>query len=177
MAVSVPHFSKTACSIFFGFGLCIASLAASGYRGVIDDPDGSVNLQTDNRPDAAFIAKVKTGERVSFECEEGDKWCKVTLGSGKSGWIPSNRIRLYFTVKDLPRKGGELGVEYYKVARRAARGDKEALRKFFGSDKILDGAAAEQADDVFGKVIHIMGDAALADFLQGLAVDSDSLHR
>src|SRR5439155_4503969 len=33
-------------------------------------------------------------------------------------------------------------------------------------DKILDRAAAEQADDIFGKVIHIMGDAALADFLQ-----------
>jgi hypothetical protein len=63
MAVSVPHFSKTACSIFFGFGLCIASLAASEYRGVIDDPDGSVNLQTDNRPDAALITNVKTGER------------------------------------------------------------------------------------------------------------------
>jgi hypothetical protein len=81
------------------------------------------------------------------------------LGSGKSGWIPSNRIRLYFTVKDLPRKGRELDVEYYKVARRAARGDKEALRKFFGSDKILDGAAAEQADDIFGKVMALLTDA------------------
>ena len=81
MAVSVPHFSKTACSIFFGFGLCIASLAASGYRGVIDDPDSFVNLRADAQPDAAIIAKLKTGERVSFECQEGDKWCNITLAS------------------------------------------------------------------------------------------------
>src|ERR1043166_22912 len=85
------------------------SVSDSGYPGVIDDPSGYVNVLGDKQPDAAIIANVKTGERVSFECKEGDKWCKVTLGSRKSGWVPSNCIKRYFTIKDWPRKGGELG--------------------------------------------------------------------
>ena len=40
-----------------------------------------VNLRADAQPDAAIIAKLKTGERVSFECQEGDKWCNITLAS------------------------------------------------------------------------------------------------
>ena len=83
MAVSVPHFSKTACSIFFGFGLCIASLAASGYRGVIDDPDCFVNLRADEQPDAAIIAKVKQASAFPLNAK------KVTSGA-ISHWLPEN---------------------------------------------------------------------------------------
>jgi Bacterial SH3 domain len=137
----------------------------TGYRGVIDDPSGYVNVLADKQPDAAIIANVKTGERVSFECKEGDKWCRVTLRSGKSGWVPSNRIKLYFTIKDWPRKGGELGEANSKLARRAARGDYAALRKFLSLK--LDGAGGEEADYVFGNIIHIIGDDAFAHFLQG----------
>jgi hypothetical protein len=128
---NAPLFSKAGHCILFGFWLSIAPFGLAQQRGVLDDPDGYVNLRADTRPDAPVIAKVKTGERVSFECVEGDKWCKVTLVSGKSGWIPSNRIKLYFTMKDLPRKGGELDAKYYKVARKAAQGDKGALKKLF----------------------------------------------
>jgi len=33
----------------------------------------------------------------------------VTLPSGKSGWVPWNSIKLYFTMKDMPTKSSELG--------------------------------------------------------------------
>ncbi len=62
--------------------LLIASFALAKESGVIDDPSGYVNVLADKQPDAAIIANVKTGERVSFECDEGDKWCKVKLRSG-----------------------------------------------------------------------------------------------
>jgi hypothetical protein len=81
--------------------------------------------------------------------------------------VQSNRIEHYFTKKDLPRKGGELDVDYYRVARRAAQGDKEALKKFFSFTGQLDGAGAEEHCGIVGKVIHIIGDDALADFLRG----------
>lgn len=152
--------------LLFGFWLIIAHFASAQDRGVIDDPSGSVDVQADNRPDAAIIAKVKTGERVSFECKEGDRWCKVTLASGKSGWVQSNCIKHYFTMKDLPGKGGELDVTYYKVARRAAQGDTAALKKFFSLTGHLDGAGAEEHCGVVGKVMHIMGDDRLAQFLR-----------
>jgi hypothetical protein len=45
----------------------------SEFRGVIDDPAGSVDVRADNRTDAAIIAKVKTGEQVSFDCKEGNR--------------------------------------------------------------------------------------------------------
>lgn len=160
------HFVKTRYFVLFGFWLSIVPFASAQDRGVIDDPAGSVNVQAHNRPDAAIIAKVKTGEQVSFECKEGDKWCKVTLASGKSGWVPSNCITRYFTKKDLPRKGGELGVDYYKVARSAAQGDSAALKKFFSFTGQLDGAGAEEHCGVVGTVIHIIGDDKLADFLR-----------
>jgi Bacterial SH3 domain. len=136
----------------------------TGGRGVIDDRSGYVNVLADKQPDAAVIAKVKTGDPVSFECKVGGKWCRVTLRSGKSGWVPSNRIKLYFTIKDL-RKGGDLGEANRKLARRAARGDYDALRKFLSLH--LDGAGGEEADAAFGIIVHILGDDAFADFLRG----------
>ena len=135
----------------------------TGSRGVIDDPSGYVNVLADKQPDAAVIAKVKTGDPVSFECKVGGKWCRVTLRSGKSGWVPSNRIKLYFTIKDL-RKGSELGEANRKLARRAARGDYDALRKFLSLH--LDGAGGEEADAAFGEIVHILGDDAFAAFLR-----------
>jgi hypothetical protein len=136
----------------------------TGGRAVIDDPSGYVNVLADKQPDAAVIAKVKTGDPVSFECKVGGKWSRVTLRSGKSGWVPSNRIKLYFTIKDL-RKGSELGEANRKLARRAARGDYDALRKFLSLH--LDGAGGEEADAAFGIIVHILGDDAFADFLRG----------
>jgi len=68
-------------------------------------------------------------------------------------------------MKDLPTKGGDLGEANCKLARRAARKDYDALRKFLSLK--LDGAAAEGADYVLGEIIHIIGDDAFADFLRG----------
>lgn len=135
------------------------------FRGVIDDPSGYVNVLADKQPGAAVVAKVQTGQRISFECEEGDKWCKVTSASGKSGWVPANAIKLYFTINDLPAKGNEMGEANSKLARRAARRDYDAFRKFLRLH--LDGAGGEEADEAFGKIIHIIGDDAFAQFLKG----------
>jgi hypothetical protein len=187
MAVFLPHFSKTACSIVFGFGLCVASFAASEYRGVIDGPDACANVRAEKRSDALVVAKVKTGEPFTFESKrpvppddvngtppwerKGDEWCKVTLASKKVGWMQCSCIRLLFTKKDWPHGtpseiAPTYGQEYYKVMRRAEEGDRDALKKFFAFGKGLDGAGAENHDGVILRVVHILGDARLADFLR-----------
>lgn len=187
MAVFLPHFSKTACSIVFGFGLSVASFAASEYRGVIDGPDACANVRAEKRSDALVVAKVKTGEPFTFESKrpvppddvddslpwerKGDEWCNVTLASKKVGWMQCNCIRLLFTKKDWPHGtpseiAPTYGQEYYKVMRRAEEGDRDALKKFFAFGKGLDGAGAENHDGVVLRVVHILGDARLADFLR-----------
>jgi tetratricopeptide (TPR) repeat protein len=153
---------------FLGFA------AVSEFRGVIDDPDGYVNLRKDKRADAPVIAKVKAGEPFRFEKKEGEEWCHVKLKSGVSGWMHYSRIKLYFTKDDLPEKSEkgieidqqarEQGVNYYEVTQAAVRGDKEALKKFLTLE--TDGAAAEEDDGVTTVVIHLIGDDAFARFLR-----------
>ena len=134
----------------------LASLAQAQRTGVIDDPTGSVDVRAEKSADAALIATVKTGEPFTFECENDTDWCKVTLPSGKSGWMQISSIRLHFTDKDLPTReedpAGESEVEqfargrglnYAAVTRRAARGDSKALKQFFSMAQDADGAAAE----------------------------------
>src|SRR4030095_2716778 len=84
------------------FTFVIAELGQAQRAGVIDNPTGSVDLLAEKSADAAVIATVKTGERFSFEWENDPDWYKVTLASGKSGWMQLSSIRLYFTEKDLP---------------------------------------------------------------------------
>jgi uncharacterized protein YgiM (DUF1202 family) len=67
--------------------LAFAPLVKAGQRGVINDPDGYVNLRAGNSAEAEVIAKVKTGEPFTFERKADAEWCKVTLASGKSGWM------------------------------------------------------------------------------------------
>ncbi|MEP6777830.1 MAG: SH3 domain-containing protein, partial [Chthoniobacterales bacterium] len=73
---------------WIAFGLCLALTRseAEGTRGVIDDPDGYVNVRASNGADAGVVAKVKAGEPFTFEYEPGADWCKVTLKSGQTGW-------------------------------------------------------------------------------------------
>src|SRR6266550_4649820 len=46
---------------FLGFA------GVSEFRGVIDDPDGYVNVRKDKRADAPVVAKVKAGEPFEFQ--------------------------------------------------------------------------------------------------------------
>jgi hypothetical protein len=145
------------------------------FRGVIDDPDGYVNLRSAPRADAPVVTKVKAGDPFSFQRKENEPWCKVKLSSGVTGWMHYSRIKLYFTKDDLPgkpEKGDEIdeqaakqGVNYYEVTQAAARGDKKALKTFFSVD--TDGAAAEEHVGVTSVVIHLIGDDAFARFLRG----------
>jgi hypothetical protein len=85
-----------------------------------------------------------------------------------------SRIKLYFTKDDLPgkpEKGDEIdqqaskqGINYYEVTQAAARGDKKALKTFFGFGG--DGAAEEEHIGVTSVVIHLIGDDAFARFLR-----------
>jgi len=151
----------------------------SEFRGVIDDPDGYVNLRKDKRADAPVVAKVKAGELFEFQKKEHDDWCHVKLESGVGGWMHYSRIKLYFTKEDLPAKpeeGDEVdeqararGINYYEVTQAAARGDQKALKTFlsFGGD----GAAAEEHVRVSSVVIHLIGDDAFAKFLDEQSLD------
>lgn len=56
-------------------------------NGVIDDPDGYVNLRKEKSADSRIIAKVKKGEPFEFQCTQNATWCKVKLASGVNGWM------------------------------------------------------------------------------------------
>ena len=164
--------------VLFACVLAFAPLARAQRAGVINDPDGFVNVRAEKSADAAVIATVKTGEPFTFECENDADWCKVTLKSGKSGWMHLSRIRLHFTEKDLPTTEkdptGESeieqfargrGLNYAAVTRRAARGDSKALKQFFSLAQDADGAAAESIGGVPTVVYHLLGDEKFAKFL------------
>jgi len=131
---------------------------AEGFYGVpdavIDDPDGYVNLRKEKNADSPIIAKVKKDEPFEYQCTQNATWCKVKLASGVTGWMHYSRIKRYYTENDLPKgpedSGEEIdeqtrkkGVNYYEVARAAARGDKKALKTFLTLG--LGGAAEETA--------------------------------
>lgn len=153
---------------------------AEGFYGVpdavIDDPDGYVNLRKEKSADSPIIAKVKKDEPFEYRCTQNATWCKVKLASGVTGWMHYSRIKRYYTEKDLPKgpedSGEEIdeqtrkqGVNYYEVARAAARGDKKALKTFFTLG--LDGAAAEtHITSILPVVIHLVGDDRFAAFLR-----------
>ncbi len=153
---------------------------ANTFRGVIDDPDGYVNLRSGPNAKSPIVTKVNKGEQFTFQRHEYDPWCKVKLASGKTGWIDAQRILLFFTNKDLPGKpepGDEIdqearhhGIDYYEVTQGAVRGDVEARKKFFEVSDYADGAGAEEHEGVLGVVLHLIGDDALAAFLQSQPV-------
>ncbi len=155
-----------------------ALVAGADRRGVINDPDGYVNVRAGQNAEAAVIATVRTGEPFTFSCNDAAEWCTVKLRSGKSGWMHQSRIRVHFTKKDLPERDltGESeidqfargrGFDYNVTARRAADGDGKALQKFFALSDGVDGAAAESHAQYFPVVYHLLGDTRLAEFLRG----------
>jgi hypothetical protein len=172
-----PDLIKTARFLLFALPFPFASLVEAETSGVIDDPDGFVNVRASENAEAAVIATVKTGEPFEFECQEEAEWCKVTLRSGKTGWMHCSRILLHFTEGDLParEKGGlseiedlakRRGFDYATTTRRAARGDSKALKQFFALAKDVDGAAAESYAGMPTTVYHILGDQKFARFLK-----------
>jgi hypothetical protein len=169
---------SAACFVLLACAVAFAPLAQAQRAGVIDDPTGSVDVRAEKNADAAVIATVKTGAPFTFECENGADWCKVTLASGKSGWMQFSSIRLHFTEKDLPSRekdpageseieqfAGGRGLNYAAVTRRAARGDGKTLKQFFSLAQDADGAAAESIGGVPTAVYHILGDEKFAKFL------------
>lgn len=146
------------------------------FRGVIDDPEGFVNLRSDKRADAPVVAKVKAGKPFFFQRDGSDEWCKVKLAQGESGWMHHSRIRLLFTKDDLPHYEDEAdeidrqarghGIDYYKITQGAVRGDRAARKEFFSVSEFADGGGAEEHWMVVRVVIHLMGDEALARFLR-----------
>lgn len=159
----------------FSLSLLLASAAGERERAVISDPDGFTNVRAGQSADAEVIAKVKTGEVFEFESAEGSEWWKVTLASGKSGWMHCSRIRMHFTLDDIPKKddeGSELayygaahGFDYCATAHAAAKGDPVALKRYFGIND-TDGGAGEMHSYYFGKVMHLVGDEKMAAFLK-----------
>jgi hypothetical protein len=163
---------KLALSVCLG----LAPLVVAQDRGVIHDPDGYVNVRSKPSLDAPVVATVKNNQPFEFESEkEGEDWYRVKLRSGESGWMHGSRIRFFFEEKDLPAKHGpndELGIYgqahgivYARVARNAAKGQPEALKRYFAITD-TDGAAAEEHSWVFSAVFHILGDDKFAAFLE-----------
>jgi hypothetical protein len=85
---------------------------------------------------------------------------------------------LHYTEKDLPTDekdpagpseieelANARGFRYGRDTRRAAHGDQKALKEFFQLAHDADGAAAEIISGVPTVVVHILGDAKLAQFL------------
>src|SRR3954465_11967389 len=126
MKISLPSLRR---SLLVPLILSFGHFSNAEERGVIDGPADCGNVRSEKRTDAKAVAKIRMGEAFKFESKEGDEWCKVTLASGKTGWVPSTCVRLSFTRNDWPRKtppeiAPTFGQEYYKVMRRAESGDK-----------------------------------------------------
>lgn len=153
--------------------------AAAAQRGQIHDPDGHSNLRGGQSSDAAVVAKVPAGEVFDFEPGEGSEWWRVTLASGKEGWMHHSRIVMHVEMADLKDggPGDELalygqgrGINYYKLARGAAKGDAEAMKAYFAITD-TDGGAAEMHCGYFNDVVHLLGDAKWSTFLAGQPLD------
>jgi hypothetical protein len=175
-------------SLLLCLGLTIGLMPpAFAIRGVIDDPDGFTYVRAGESQDSAIVAKVKAGE--VFDFEEDDlthlsEWSKVTLASGKKGYMHGDRIRIHATMADLAdRKPDDeanvcaraKGLNYYSLARDAARGKKAAMQTYFALSCVGEGEGEDRAenihDEICRSVIHLLGDEKLSKFLRGQSKD------
>jgi hypothetical protein len=163
--------------LFIGLTIALTP-PAFALRGVIDDPDGFTYVRAGKSPGSAIVARVKTGEVFDFEVEDQvqrpSEWRKVKLASGKEGYMHATRIRIHATMADLAnRQAGDeanlcargKGLDYYPLARAAARGETGAMQSYFGLD--CDGAGGEIHAEICSSVIHLLGDDKLSKFLRG----------
>lgn len=155
--------------------LTLLPVAPGQNLGVINDLDGYTNVRAGQDGKSAVVAKVQAGDVFEFESNPDSEWWKVTLASGKPGWMHRSRIRMHFTIDDIEEKdeeGSEVGAyakergfDYCSTARAAAMGRPQALERYFGITD-TDGGAAESHAAYFCTVIHLLGDAKLAAFLE-----------
>jgi hypothetical protein len=145
---------KLALCVCLGF----TAIAIAQDRGIINDPDGYVNVRSKPSLDAPVVATVKNNQAFEFESEkDGAEWFRVKLAGGQTGFMHGSRIRFFYEEKDLPAKhdpndelglyGQAHGFVYAHVARGAAKGDPEAMKKYFAITD-TDGAAAEEHGSV-----------------------------
>ena len=87
--------------IVLSIDLALAQFPRPESRGVINDPDGFTNVRTQPSEQATIVARVKVGEIFKYKAAEKEGWWKVTLASGKTGWMHSSRIRMFFVPEDL----------------------------------------------------------------------------
>lgn len=167
--------------------LTLAAMAAGEMRGVVGAA-GPSELRAEKDAASAVVATVKAGEAFVFEADEAGDWARVTLASGKAGWLPLGAIRFFYDQRELPRKdpsglseiddaARRLGFDYAKVTRLAAQGDARALRQFFALAEAADGAAAESIAGVPTVVYHLLGDAKFARWLAAQAVSQQTAVR
>jgi hypothetical protein len=161
----------------FSIALLSTSATQAQEQGVINDPDGYTNVRSKPDTSAAVVAKVNKGEVFTYDTvgvPQYPKWLKVTLPSGKSGWMHASRIVIHANKEELADGsptdeiniyGKGKGIDYYPLARAAARGEQNAMVQYFGIDD-TDGAAAETHFSVLRSVIHLLGDDKLSAFLK-----------
>lgn len=165
----------------FVLALNVTVSTAFALRGVINDPDGFTNVRARQSTSSKVVATVKHGEVFDFEADEGAQWCKVKLASGKTGWMPASRVRLFYTDKDLPKKGesddaaraysqGKGIADYYALVRAAAHADAKAMEQYFDIT-YADGATGEQLGADEAIVVHLIGDDRFSAFLAAQPID------
>lgn len=71
---------------------------------MVGGPAGALELRSEPADQATTVATVKEGEVFEFEGIEDSDWSRVTLSTGKSGFLPTDRIRLFFTLDEIPEK-------------------------------------------------------------------------
>jgi hypothetical protein len=158
--------------------LALALPGSAEWRGVINDPDGFTNVRAKQNADAPIVGKIVAGKVFEFDTTTSGfvTWVQVSLHGGKSGWMHASRVRMYANIDELATDGGandEINIygrkrklEYYPLARSAARGEAKGLQRYLAIDD-TDGGAAETHYEVLRLVIHILGDEKLAKFLSG----------
>lgn len=163
--------------LILGITLLSWMSALAQEQGVINDPDGYTNVRSKPDTSAPIVAKVNKGEVFTYETAgvpQYPKWLQVTLPSGKTGWMHASRIVIHATMEELKDStptdeinlyGKRKGIDYYPLARAAARGEQNAMVQYFGIDD-TDGAAAETHFTVLRSVIHLLGDDKLSSFLK-----------
>lgn len=160
--------------------LVVAGTTRAATRGVLADSTAGGGLRAAANAEAPVAVALAPGEPFVLAEDDGAGWCRVTLDSGATGWLPRGDIHLFYTEADLPASGRDpggpseiaqaalsQGFNYARTVRQAARGDARALKRLFGLADIVDGAAAESFRGIPTAVYHLLGDAAFARFLAG----------